>query len=341
LREHYGDMKRYAEYVASRTANGLVTQGLGDWYDVGEAGPGFAQNTPVPLVETALFYSMLATLSQIAAMLGEKQDAAYFDELRANAVQAFNDTYFDPQTGQYADGSQTANAMPLVLGLVREEHRRTVLAGLIRDIEARGCHTTAGDVGHRFVLLALWQSGRSDLIYRMAVQTDHPSYGYQVEHGATTLTEAWDGPTVGKSQNHYMLGHIEEWLYLGLGGIAYEYDRRGQALLVTVKPAVVGDLTYADASLDTPAGRVAVRWERREERGIHMQVAVPVNTKALVYVPAAGPDSAREAIEEGAAGKARWVGFAEGYAIFIAGSGNYTFDSVLGAAAPVPKEEAI
>ncbi|MBW7460813.1 alpha-L-rhamnosidase, partial [Paenibacillus sepulcri] len=69
MRTHYPGMKRYAEYMASKMVDGLIMHGLGDWYDVGEDGPGFAQNTPVPLVETAIFYQMAAILEEMAGIL--------------------------------------------------------------------------------------------------------------------------------------------------------------------------------------------------------------------------------------------------------------------------------
>jgi alpha-L-rhamnosidase len=46
--------------------------------------------------------------------------------------------------------SQTAQALPLVLGLVLEEHRARVMEGLVRDVRAHGNGTTAGDVGYGF-----------------------------------------------------------------------------------------------------------------------------------------------------------------------------------------------
>jgi hypothetical protein len=332
MRKHYDGMKRYAEYVASRLENGLVPYGLGDWYDVGEAGPGFAQNTPVPLVETAMFYAMLTALAEISRLLDRREDAARFAGWQAELKRAFNAAYFDAGTSTYAGGSQTAQAMPLALGLVEREHRRRVLDVLVRDIEARGWHTTAGDVGHRFVLMALAENGRSDVIYRMALQTDHPSYGYQLAHGATTLTEAWDGPTVGKSQNHFMLGHIEEWFYKRLAGIDPAFDPSARAFQITVKPAVVGDLRYVDAHCGTPAGRVGVRWERLGESGFRLRADIPANTRATVHVPAVSPESAREtgAGPGDAPGHASFLRYEDGCAVFAVGSGTYVFESAIG-----------
>jgi hypothetical protein len=48
---------------------------------------------------------------------------------------------------QYDRGSQTANAMPLVLGLVPADRQEAVLEDLVAAIRARKSHISAGDVG--------------------------------------------------------------------------------------------------------------------------------------------------------------------------------------------------
>ena len=59
---------------------------------------------------------------------------------------------------------------------------------------------------------ALGFARRDDVIFDVATQTTNPSYGYQVVNGATGLTELWDGAATGLgSQNHMMLGAIDEW----------------------------------------------------------------------------------------------------------------------------------
>ncbi len=331
IARHYGGMKAYVDYLSAKTERDILVHGLGDWYDVGDDGPGFAQNTPVPLVETAIFYHLLVIMAEMADMLGEGTDAVRYREQSVKVRQAFNDTFFDRAAGCYAGGSQTANAMPLALGLVEETNRAAVLDRLVRDIENRGFHTSAGDIGHRYVLKALADESRSELIYHMTCKTEHPSYGFQVEHGATTLTEAWDGPTVGKSQNHFMLGHIEEWFYQSLAGISVQLNRDKYAFEVTIKPVIAGELSCVDGCCDTPAGRVEVSWQRAGRHRLRLKVVIPVNTDAIIHVPAISA----EAVKETGGGSAEWltppklVRHENGYCLYEAGSGVYIFDSEL------------
>ena len=77
---------------------------------------------------------------------------------------------------------------------------------------------TAGDIGFHFLVEALMNGGRSQLLYEMNARNDVPGYGFQLEKGATALTESWPA-LENVSNNHLMLGHLMEWFYAGLGGI--------------------------------------------------------------------------------------------------------------------------
>ncbi len=320
LRRHYDTMRRYVDYLTASADGRILRDGLGDWYDVGPKGPGFSQNTPVPLAETAIYYGLTVVMQSIAVRLGLAGDADVYARLADSIKAAFNREFFDERTALYAEGSDAALAMPLAIGLAPDAHRDALFARLVRNIEERGGRTTSGDVGHRYVLLALARGGRSDLIYRMTRSTDTPGYGYQIANGATTLTEAWDGPTVGKSQNHFMLGHLEEWLYAGLAGLDYRYRPETGRFAVTVKPNVVGDVQWAEARHELRAGQTSVRWERGEGRGLKVAVEIPVNADGSIHIPVAEFDSVA-AEGDGA----RFVGREEGFAVYRTGSGSFTF----------------
>jgi hypothetical protein len=203
------------------------------------------------------------------------------------------------------------------MGLVEPENRASVLAGIVRDVETRGL--TAGDVGYRYLLQALAEGGRSDVIYTMNNQSSRPGYGYQLAHGATSLTEAWDARRE-SSQNHFMLGQIMEWFYRDLAGIQSDPAGPGFAKIV-IKPSICGDLTWVRASYRSVHGLIASEW-RRSGKNLTLYVMVPPNTAASVYVPCASRHRATERL--GASAKS-----SDGVALFRVGSGAYTFHSVL------------
>ncbi|HEX8342495.1 MAG TPA: family 78 glycoside hydrolase catalytic domain, partial [Tepidisphaeraceae bacterium] len=192
LRRHYADMVRYVDYLSTTAKDGILTVGLGDWYDLGPKPPWGSQLTPPPFTATAIYYYDHIILADTADLLGKTEDAKRFRDRAAVIRTAFNAKFFDPAAGRYATGSQTTSAMPLALGLVDDAHRAAVLKTLIDDIRAKGTALTAGDVGYRFVLRALADAGRSDVVFEMNNQTERPGYGMQIKKGATALTEKWD-----------------------------------------------------------------------------------------------------------------------------------------------------
>jgi hypothetical protein len=322
-------MQRYFAYLTSRSERHIVSHGLGDWFDVGPKSPGVSQLTPIPLAATAIYYEDALALQRIATRLGRTDDASRYDAQIEAIATAFNARFFNPDTALYATGSQTAQALPYVLGLVPDAQTDAVLANLVKEVRARGNAVTAGDVGYRYLLRALAQGGRSDVIFDMANQSEKPGYGYQLAHGATSLTEAWD-TNPHASQNHFMLGQIMEWFYHDLAGLAPDPAAPGFGRII-VRPEPVGDVTWAEASLETVRGKVSVRWDRDATR-FRLKVSVPANTKASVQLP--GESGAT--ITEGGkplAGRADVVstGMVNDRAAFEIGSGNYEFE------VPAPK----
>lgn len=327
LEEHYESMKRFLKYVEASSKGLIVERGLGDWYDAGPKPPGLGQLTPAGLPETAIFFHAAGVFARIAALLGRHEDAQEFGRLADRIKEAFNERYFDPERGAYATGSQAANAIPLALGLVDEAHRERVFQNLVASVEAAGGHPTAGDVGLRFLLLALHEHGRPDLVEAMARKTEHPSYGFQVLHGATSLTEAWNGPVIGKSQNHFMLGHLEEWLYAGLAGLRYAFDPKAESYRLTFAPYIARGWHRTCAAHTLPAGEARCAWEKRPEGGLVLEVEVPVNCDATLHLPTREVEGVKESgrpLDE--VPEVRFAGIVEGRAVLALPSGIYRFE---------------
>jgi hypothetical protein len=283
LRRHYDGMKRYVAYLGSRATNHIVSHGLGDWYDIGPKRAGMAQLTPVALTATAFYYDDARILARAAGLLGKSGDAQAFSALAAQIRAAFNQTFFNASNHQYATGSQCAHSIPLVMDLVEPAHRPAVLDGVVADVRQRGNALTAGDVGYRYLLRALSEGGRSDVVFDINNQSDKPGYGYQLKMGATSLTEAWNADRR-SSQNHFMLGQILEWFYHDLAGIGGDPAGPGYKKIL-IRPQPVGDVTWAKASYNSACGRIAVHWKRANGT-LTLQATIPPNTTATVFVPA-------------------------------------------------------
>ncbi|MDR3793453.1 MAG: family 78 glycoside hydrolase catalytic domain [Terracidiphilus sp.] len=276
-------MRRYVDYLSSRAHDGIVAYGLGDWYDIGPGNPGFSKLTTLGLTATATYYQDLCVLSRVLALAGDAAASQHYADLAAHVRDDFNRRFFDPANHRYDKGSQTAQAMPLALGLVPQVERAAVLQTLVADIRAHSDHVTAGDIGFHYVVDALIEAGRSDVLLDLLQRTDAPSYGSQLAAGATALTEAWDA-NPSSSQDHFMLGHAEEWFYRGLGGINVDLAApAGSRLLLA--PQTPGNLRSVRTHYDSAWGRIESNWQR-SPGGVVYTVAIPVNATATFRIPA-------------------------------------------------------
>jgi hypothetical protein len=322
LMERYFDvMQRYVSYLGSRAREHIVSHGLGDWYDYGDFTAGFSRNTPVPLSATAHYYYMATIMAQVAGVLRKEDSRESYRALAENIRRAFNSSFFDADTKQYGTGSQASNAMPVFMGIVEPKYRQMVLDNLIKDIRAHGNRLTTGDVGNRYLYQALARNGYNDVMYAMHNHYEAPGYGLQAKLGLTTLAEQWD-PRKGASQNHFMMGQLEEWLFCSLAGITPDEQRPGFAHF-RVAPALVDGITNVAASYASPYGDVAVRWTSLDS-GFTLSLTVPVNATASVILPCL-PEACT--VEDG--GKFENLAGRDGKpqdgATITIGSGKYTF----------------
>ena len=253
-------MKRYVDYLGRKADGHLLSHGLGDWYDLGPRFPGEAQLTPKAVTATAIYFHDLRLVAEAAAVLGHTGDAARYAALAGDVRAAFNRAFFDAGAATWSTGSQTALAMPLVVGLAPDGEEKRVLASLVRRVEKDGHALTAGDIGFHYVVEALSRAGRGDLLFAMNARDDVPGYGFQLKKGATALTESW-AALEEVSNNHLMLGHLVRWFYSGILGIDQSGDSVGYASLV-LKPQVVEGLEWARGEYRSPRGRIASSWRR-------------------------------------------------------------------------------
>ncbi len=313
--DYYDVMKRYVDYLSTTATNHIVSHGLGDWCDYREDKPyGVSHNTPVPLSATMHYYMVVDYLAQAAEMTGNQEDQTQYAALRDEVKNAFNKEFFNEQTLQYGTGSQASNAMPLYAGIVEPKHKEAVLNNLVKAIEERGYRLSTGDVGNRYLFQTLADNGLNEVMYKMHNHWEVPGYGFQLQFGATTLTELWD-PRAGASWNHFMMGQILEWFHKSLAGIRFddkvtsratksgattdgeeqsgianngstEKDGSGENCVqnIVIAPQVVGDLTHVSASHKTLSGTVSVDWHIEGGQFI-LNLSVPFNCQAKVYLP--------------------------------------------------------
>ena len=312
LAGHYPVMRGWVDYLGTIAENGLITTGwLGDHMLPGPA-PGWeeyvAEETPPPLIWTGYYYRGALVVARAAEVLGRSEDAARYAALAENIRGSFNTAYFDPGSGNYAAGSQTANGLALALGVVPEERRGEVLRNLQREImETHGGHIHTGHAGTTSVIEALSTHGGTEgaeTLFALATATTYPGWGYMVTRGATTIWECWGQDwapghkpraTSHRADSMMMWGCIDKFLYHCLAGLD-EPGYHGPDTMAPgfrefrIAPHVPGDVTWARARIKTVRGEVASSW-RLTDDSLSVDVDIPVNSRATIVIPKLGCDS--------------------------------------------------
>ena len=285
LAEHAAGIGKLVDYLSSQAQEHIVGFGLGDHMEPQPDGTTSSspRHTPPALTSTAYYYFDARVAARAAAIAGRSAQARRYGALAEEIKAAFNRRFLDPASNNYATGSQTANAVPLALGLVPEERVAAVVANLIRDVEEHHAgHLSTGMLGTNALVNALPRHGAAEVMYRIATRTTFPSWGYMIERGATTLWESWSDHREEKlSLNMKLLGSVEKFFYRDLAGIRATAPGFRE---VAIAPQVVGDLEWARAQVRTVRGEIAVDW-RRSDTAFELDVTVPGNVAALVNLP--------------------------------------------------------
>jgi alpha-L-rhamnosidase len=211
--------------------------------------------------------------------------------------------------------------------------REPAAAKLVENVKSYGNHLTTGFLGTPYLCHVLSRYGYNDVAYTLLLQETYPSWLYPVKMGATTIWERWDGikpdstfQTPGmNSFNHYAYGAIGDWMYRVITGIDTYEDGVGYKH-IRIKPTIGGSLKNAEASLQTYYGKLSSGWKKEGDK-LTMDIEIPANTTATVYVPAANAEAITESGASLASSKDIKVGgAANGYVELFLGSGVYKFE---------------
>ena len=185
-------------------------------------------------------------------------------------------------------------------------------------------------MGYRYVLRALANEGRSDVIFAMNNQSDKPGYGFQLAKGCTSLAEAWNADRT-SSQDHFMLGQIMEWFYHDLVGLAPDPDAAGFKR-VLIRPQPVEGIEWARATYESPRGPIAVMWKKVNGKLV-LRAEIPANVSAELWMPVKNGEHVEESGELAVKRPGvRLERVLNGYAVFSVESGDFDF-AVAGTAA--------
>jgi alpha-L-rhamnosidase len=260
---------------------------FGEWLRPGEVAPRLIGRNvlrPPAVVATAYLAHSSAVLADTASVLGLSEDARRYRTLSDRVRSAWRIAFVRPD-GRIGADRQDDYVRALSFDLLLPEQREAALDRLVALIEQAGDHLDTGFLSTPMLLSVLTDGGRLDVALRLLFQTTNPSWLYQIDRGATTVWETWEGYDEkghGKeSHNHYALGAVARWLTETLSGISPAEPGYAR---IRIDPDVPDRLAFAGATLETPYGRASSRW-RRDEEELLLEVIVPPGSTAEVHLP--------------------------------------------------------
>jgi alpha-L-rhamnosidase len=332
---HWDAMMRFMRF---RHSNSPQFQGAkvgnewGDWLSIGS-------RTPIEFIDAVYFARTSRLMAEMARATRRPSEAAMFDDWFAKIRARFAQDYL-LEAGRLKIDNQTAYALALDADLLSGEMRAGAVRRLSELIERNKFRMTTGFLGTKVLLPVLSANHRHDLAARLFQSREFPSWGYEVDNGATTMWERWNSYTKNKgffepsmnSFSHYAFGAVAEWMFATLAGI----DTVGAGfahIAIKPEPPTVNSnpdrapIDWVSASYDSIRGPIASRWKLTAQ-DFELEATIPANTSATVYVPAQAADE----ITEGGRPLARargvkFVRMEDGRAVLEVVSGSYRFRS--------------
>lgn len=335
IRDNYKPMKAWVDYLVSRTSNGILEYSYyGDWAQPAEFGHqgvaygALSKTTPGNFISTGYLYYCARLMAKMAAIIGENKDTEAYTALAEKTLKVFNDKFWDEKVGGYATNNQSCNSFALFLGAASQDRIPRVVANLVQNVKDYNYHLTTGNLCTKYLLETLTENGQVETAYKIATQVTYPGWGYMLSKGATTLWERWEYETGGSmnSHNHPMMGSVGSWLYKYVLGIIPDVEAAGFERF-TIRPYIIKDLPFAQGEYKSVKGLIKSAW-KQEKNHLEMNISIPPNSVARVYIPTKQLSSIKEGKQPIARNKAyKFIGMEGNAAVYEIGSGEYSFTS--------------
>jgi alpha-L-rhamnosidase len=327
LYDHYGDevilnknyeiLKKQVDFMHSAAPNHIIEKCISDHESI--------DPKPIALSATAFYYHHVKILIEFAEILNKENDAKNYKQLASDIKKAFIQTFLKVGTGVFDKGTQTTQLIALYYDLVPENEKDAAFDHLLLEIyDKHKGHLSTGIFATKFMFDFFRKENRNDVSYTVANQRSYPGWGNMLQKGATTLHESWAYQDTVGSQNHPMFGSISEWFYRSLLGIN---STAPGFTSFDIKPQPAGDLIWAKGHYDAITGRIISDW-KIEGRNFYLDVSIPANTKAVVYIPSKKNGKILESGKDAINTKGLiFKEYKDGYAVFSAKAGKYSFIS--------------
>lgn len=294
LEEQYDGARTWIDQGIPRNEAGLWNRSTfqyGDWLDPKAPEDDAAlATTHKYLIADAYLIQMTRLLSNISAAIGKVDESEKYASDRLELISAFHEAWIEPYD-LIANVTQSALALGIRFEIFDSDTLPRAAETLNSIIANNSYLVGTGFAGTQQLGFALSSINSTSTFYNMLLQTEVPSWLYQVVMGGTTTWERWDsllpnGTINGSgmtSFNHYAFGSVADWVHQKIGGLA---PATPGWKVIQVAPEPGGGITNADASYLSPYGQVSTSWTVGSQgKGFNLEVVVPPNSQAEVVLP--------------------------------------------------------
>lgn len=285
LERHYPAYRRFAASCVERYPDYIVPDGFGDWCAPNPDNHYEHSYSCSSEVNTALMYRQFIMLSEIAETLGHISDSQYYAGIAERVKEAYNQTYYDEEKKCYCDGKQTPNILAIAYGLAESKNITDIAKALADNIcNKKGGHTDTGIFGTRSVFHILADTGNIEIAMNALLKKTFPSFGFQIEQGATTIWEQWSNgiPRGGMvSHSHAMFAGMDTFFYhklAGLESVSCAYEK------FVIKPIIPKELSFVSCVQETVRGKFKISWNKKNDI-LEMKLEIPAGCSGTVEVP--------------------------------------------------------
>ena len=349
IEDNWAAMQKYLAAINAANPDGLWIHEAGTAYGDWLSPEG---KTDYGLIATAYWAYDLTLMRQMAQATGrtdaEAKYAGLFEKIRAAFIKKFvRDDGFvagadnspspfgdinNPNAKSEGGDTQTGYVLALHMNLMPSELRAKAAAKLAAKIERNHGLLATGFLGTPYLLEELTKAGYTSLAYKLLLNTEYPSWGYLVGHGATTMWERWNGdqmkgdPSM-NSYNHYAYGAVADWIYRYAAGVDTTPLDAGFHTIV-LHPVFDERLGSIRFDYDSSYGPIHSDW-KVSGKTAEWHFTLPANTSG--WLPLSADDAAKYKID-GVALKSSKLAKPEtrdGQSGFVLEPGQYTFSVAL------------
>ena len=341
--QNWQAMRKYVDAIDATNPDGIWHNNsgtpFGDWLSL-------EGRTKEDIVATAYWAYDVEMMRQMAHATARAEEEEHYAKLEAKIRDAFQKKFV--QAGGYVPGAdngpspfgdinnpdakakagdtQTGYVLALHMNLVGETMRGAVAGRLVKKIAENHGLLNTGFVGTPYLLEELTRTGHQKVAYNVLLNTGMPSWGYVIDHGATTTWERWNGDQmIGDPQmnsyNHYAYGAVGDWIYRYAAGVDASPLDAGFRTVV-LHPVFDARLSPLEFTYTSSYGEIKSSWTVKGSTA-EWSVTLPANTTGRLELKAA--DAARWKLEGIAVSSSPLVKKVEGG--FELPAGTYRFEA--------------